>query len=231
MTLPPATLPMAPWLEDAWLSRYLQRSLSEHELEWFEAYMLDKPQLLDRVDADSDLRDALATESGVRATGGSVVDPPVESATVVPMRDAAQRRATVAQSRRSSPLAWAASILVAFGVGGFAARGLQPGSTIDGVIASPTRVVFETLRGAEAPANVYPGDPTSALVLIEIDVPADATGITFIDPSGRKTGLRPGADGFAGVLVPRSVLVKGPPSTLEYQWQGRSVRRELAIEL
>ena len=54
----PGRGPMARWLEDIWLSRYLDRQLDDGEQSWFEAYMLDKPHILHLVDADSRLRDA-----------------------------------------------------------------------------------------------------------------------------------------------------------------------------
>ncbi len=58
----PMPTPMSAWLEQAWLARYLDRQLDGDEAAWFEAYVLDKPELLTMIDADNRLRDALAAE-------------------------------------------------------------------------------------------------------------------------------------------------------------------------
>ena len=50
---------MAEWLEQAWLERYLARQLGPEESDWFEAYMLDKAELLDQVEDDTALREAI----------------------------------------------------------------------------------------------------------------------------------------------------------------------------
>lgn len=48
------------WMENAWLVRYLDRQLSDDEVAAFEAYALDKPELLALIEADTNLRDALS---------------------------------------------------------------------------------------------------------------------------------------------------------------------------
>jgi hypothetical protein len=44
---------MAAWLEQAWMERYLNRELSESESDWFEAYLLERPELLGELRADN----------------------------------------------------------------------------------------------------------------------------------------------------------------------------------
>ena len=41
----PSSVPMADWLESAWLARYLDRQLAGDEQAWFEAYLLTRPKL------------------------------------------------------------------------------------------------------------------------------------------------------------------------------------------
>ena len=53
MTPTPWPTQMTAWLEQAWLARYLDRQLSSEESTWFEAYVLDKPELLGTIEADS----------------------------------------------------------------------------------------------------------------------------------------------------------------------------------
>jgi hypothetical protein len=64
----PTTSParMNAWLEQAWLTRYLDRQLASDEATWFEAYALDKPELLAMIDADTRFRDALADDPTMR---------------------------------------------------------------------------------------------------------------------------------------------------------------------
>ncbi len=67
---------LSAWLEQAWLARYLDRQLDGAETEWFEAYALDKPELLTMIDADTRLRDALAAD----ASAGRRDAPPASAA-------------------------------------------------------------------------------------------------------------------------------------------------------
>ena len=46
-------------LELRWLSRYLNRELGGPDRDWFESYLLDKPDLLVFVEADLALREGL----------------------------------------------------------------------------------------------------------------------------------------------------------------------------
>ncbi len=94
------------------LDHYLLRAYLDGELdaaasEAFELLLLERPDLAEMVDADSALRLGLA--SAAKAAGGSAADPAAGAgANVVPLHRPA----------RWAPLAMAASLLLAVGVGG-----------------------------------------------------------------------------------------------------------------
>ncbi len=52
---------MPNWLERAWMDRYLDRELTDEERNWFEAYLLDRPQLIEELEADEAVREALTS--------------------------------------------------------------------------------------------------------------------------------------------------------------------------
>lgn len=62
----PTTTDMAPWLEQAWMERYLNRELTEDESDWFEAYLLDRPSLLPHL-----MSDRLLAEAGRKSFKGN----------------------------------------------------------------------------------------------------------------------------------------------------------------
>ena len=68
------------WLERVWLARYLDRTLDEDEIARFEAYVLDKPELLGEIDADTALRDSLAAASPQALAAGVATDATVSDA-------------------------------------------------------------------------------------------------------------------------------------------------------
>lgn len=47
---------MPHWLERAWMDRYLDRELDDGERDWFEAYLLDRPLLVEELEADEAVR-------------------------------------------------------------------------------------------------------------------------------------------------------------------------------
>ena len=51
----PTTKParMRAWLEQAWLIQYLDRQLASKETAWFEAYAMERLELLRTIDADT----------------------------------------------------------------------------------------------------------------------------------------------------------------------------------
>ena len=69
----PPTTPtrMTTWLEQVWLDSYLDRQLAGEEAQWFEAYAVERPELLVTIETDTRLRDALAAAASMRRTDTS----------------------------------------------------------------------------------------------------------------------------------------------------------------
>ena len=208
---------MASWLEQAWLHRYLDRKLDPDESEWFEVYALDKPELIAAIEADNDLRDGMA----IAGAAGSEASPSPLGRTIPRPR------------RRMTPmLAWAASAVVGVGLGWVLAMQLAPPSSNDlpDIIASPTRIVFDTMRGVEDAPQIYPGSPDSQWVLVEVGLPADAESIAqllFDEEPG--IALSVSSEGFVSFLVPRSSNVAPLTLTIRYSSDGEEESRPLTI--
>jgi hypothetical protein len=216
-TIDPAA-PMPEWLEHAWLERYLERRLDDGERAAFESYVLDKPHLLDRIEADLDLRDGLVL-AGERASApmpASLVeaDGPV-----------------IAHRPRRRPWrvpALAASIAVAFGAG-FLLHGGMGTYGDDALIADPTRIVIDSARGAPSGPRVENPESASAFVLIDALVPADAE---YVAVRGARIGerrLTVSKDGVATLLLRRDDLGRMGPLTLVIRSAGREYERPLQL--
>lgn len=212
---------MAAWLESAWLARYLDRQLDGEELAWFEAYLLDKPELLDVVEADTTLRDALAL-AGQRDVAAA---------------DGTARRAAghmPAQQRPgSSWMPLAASVLVGIGVGFAGTQLLRPEADTTPV-SNPARLVFDVMRDSgTSGTREEPGDPHSPILLLDVPIPT-GSGLgkaqVFID--GRRIEMPPpkvSSEGFVTFAVPAGWRGRGrlvlslagqlggrPPAVLEF---------------
>jgi hypothetical protein len=185
----PGSNPMARWLEDVWLGRYLDRELSDEEQTWFETYMLDKPRILELVDADTRLREGMARISEPSSTAISA--PPQQSG------------ATLRGKPRGPALAIAASLLLGLGLGT-----ILPGMRIDStaIIASPPRVVFDTMRGEGTTTLSEPGSADSKVLIVDIATPVSTPVISasaWIE--GRQTVLPTptvSSEGFVTFVVP-----------------------------
>lgn len=194
--------PMARWLEDVWLGRYLDRELSDEEQTWFETYMLDKPRILELVDVDTRLGDGLTRVSDSPAAAVSA--PPHQSG------------ATLRGKPRGPALAIAASLLLGLGLGV-----VLPGLRNDNaaIIASPPRIVFDTMRGEGTTALSEPGSIDSRVLIVDIAVPTNTpilSASAWVD--GKQTPLPTpvvSSEGFVTFVVPAD-------------WQGHA-RIELKI--
>jgi len=183
--------PMSPWLERVWLERYLERGLSAEETQSFEAYMLDKPELLEAVEADTDLRDGLV------GSAGAVEVAPADSNSAAPVSG------TSPAPRRSSS-AWipmAATLIVGIGLGLLLQRLPEVQDKAGGVIPSPTRVVFDTMRGEALEPRIEPGSPGTDAMLIEVGMPPTATNITVRIGEGPELPLVLSPDGFVSFVT------------------------------
>lgn len=185
----PGSNPMARWLEDVWLSRYLDRELSDEEQTWFETYMLDKPRILELVDADTRLGEGLVRVSDAPTTALSA--PPHQSG------------ATLRSKPRGPGLAIAASLLLGLGLG-VILPGLRNDDTA--IIASPPRIVFDTMRGEGTTALSEPGNADSRVLIVDIAAPVSTpilSASAWID--GRQTALPTptiSSEGFVTFVVP-----------------------------
>ena len=178
--------PMSPWFEQIWLERYLDGDLEEEEVAWFEAYMLDKPNLLRAVDADTALREALAA-ADLSVTVGSTPD------------DSASAPATAHRFLTRLAPALAASIV--FALAGWFGHDHLSGSTDQDVISAPTRVVFDTMRGADVSGRIESPTASVGWVIMDIAVPSDANNPQLVFETGERIDLKAGPDGFATVLL------------------------------
>jgi hypothetical protein len=238
------TRPMASWLEQAWLDRYLERRLDDAERAAFEAYLLDKPHLLDRIAADLDLRDGLALAEAREAPRRSDV-----AAT-------ASRHAAVAVAHGARRRSWrvpavAASLAVAFGAG-FLIHASRTPYPDDGVVADPTRIVVDATRGGEAGQRVdnasgasrFVVDTTrggevvqrvdnassaSRFVLVDALVPADAEYVAVRGPGLAERRLSVSKDGVASLLLRRDEIERVGALTLVVRSAGHEFERPLHL--
>jgi hypothetical protein len=191
--------PMSDWLEQAWLVRYLNRQLTAAEAAAFEAYMLDRPGLLDQVEADTALRDAVALDEAESASSmmssGAASGNPGDRSTSDQMRQPGSNGRWVLS---------AASIVFALVIGWSLPRG---SSDAERYVAAPPRVLYETTRGAaDASIDLVPGAVVGDIFIADIAVPVGATvqsasvqfeGETFELPSASVSN-----EGFVTYVLP-----------------------------
>lgn len=229
---PQRTAKIPDWLEQAWLQRYLDRELSAAENEWFEAYAIDKAALVQAIESDNALRDAMhawhAQEqlNGASSLPASVAEtPPVAYLAAAPVR---RRRAS---PRWSQPLAAAASLAVAAVFGAGVSQWLAPAS-IDGAasVNSPRRVVFDSLRGSNSTApHVEPARKTADPLLLDIAVPAQAEAVIAHFADGSTLPLVVSGDGFVSLLGSPDELRRLSPIRLAYTVNGVASERPLDL--
>lgn len=223
---------MVPWLEDAWLGRYLDHLLSEDEVAWFEQYVLDKPRLLALLDADTQLRRTIDSAGREYVMdGGQPTDAPEESDDTGEARPrgwaAAQRRnAPPSQRRALRWMALAAVLLAGVGLGRLTLRP-DPSAPL---IANPTRVVYDTLRGAATPPRIERVGDRSEYVLIEVSVPPGARDVKVHLADGSTAQLAPTADGFVRFLLLTAQLASSGSARVNYTLDGQSQSRSLSFD-
>ena len=209
---------MPGWLESAWVARYLDRQLTDDENAWFEAYVLDKPDLLEAIDVDTLLGVALTTSaSGPGASGAGANRAPSPMSSPGP-------------ADRWNWMRIAASLVVGLGVGWIGSRvAFREGADIV-PLGSPTRIVFDTLRGAADTARIENADSKSPYTIVEVSVPANATDVMWRLENETPIALRPSADGFVTVLVPSMAISRGQSGQLTYVMEGKSVSKPLTLD-
>lgn len=251
MMLPDPGARMTPWLEAAWLQRYLERRLDAEEAAWFEAYLMDKPELIDRLEADSDLRDGLAGASRGAADANGHGAPATQAVTVVSAAGAeaavdtktvakgtvasidastqVQRSQAPAQTisprrrRFANALALAASLIAGVGLGWVAHRSpSQP--DLPALMASPTRIIYDAERDERTPPRIEHADSKSPYVLIEVAVPPGAEHVRVKMENGSEQELVPSPEGFVSFLTKTG---KGDIGFVEYTIGSESRRLKL----
>ncbi|HEY6942198.1 hypothetical protein [Dokdonella sp.] len=195
---------MAAWLESAWLARYLDRQLEGEELAWFEAYLLDKPELVEAVEVDAGLRNSLS----------------VDRALFRPQRS---RRAL--EGLRKISISVTASLVLGASAGWFA-RGVGDGDA-PAIMPNPARMLFDTFRGLSVVPELDESDPQSPFVLIEVSVPPEARQVVLIAGEQSPMRLVGSSDGFVSFLVRRDAT----PSrlVLRYEINGRVIQYPLQV--
>jgi hypothetical protein len=216
---------MAPWLERAWLMRYLDRQLGSDEQAWFEGYLLDKPELLDQLEVDTALRDAIAAQRAacsLGAAGDPVAAAPGETAGRAdagfhgPGPDHAAAGADLRRRAHPQALGDSRARWLALAAGLVAGIGLMwIGTMFDhggraALVVNPPRIIFDTLRGQLTDPRLEPGDPASTVMVVEVPVPPGASAVSA-RLQGPETGIDIGPvsispDGFALLILPADAV-------------------------
>ncbi|MEO7325412.1 MAG: hypothetical protein ABIW82_11350 [Dokdonella sp.] len=235
----PTTTPMAGWLESAWLARYLDRQLSGDEAAWFEAYLLDKPELLGMVEVDNELRDglaadkdfpALADDSECAAARASDVGAPGDAGEPFKssLRGASEFAPEVSKVRRATRwLAIAASLIVGLSAGWFGQHSRRLDEKGIDIIGNPTRIVFDTMRGEVVPPKIEHAGDESDYVLIETAMPDNATDIALAVDERAPIALQVAPDGFVTALVRRNIVEYAKSMRITYKLNGTLQQRSL----
>lgn len=221
---------LASWLEDAWLERYLDRGLSDSETAWFETYLLDKPRLIAAVGTDTALRDGLrALRSDGSCNIAEMNDADAQGSVAIGSGSPASSTHNARRSTRFRPLLMAAALAVAALLGASAVRWMVPPRVAGPAIASPNRIVFDTLRGSATTPLVDRVDDTRAPLLIDIAVPMQATAVVAHFSDQSSVPLPVSADGFVSLTGARDVMLAKSPIRIAWMLDGKAQERRIDI--
>lgn len=217
---------LATWLEQTWLACYLDRQLTKDEAAWFEAYVMNKPELLAAIDVDSTLRDSLAADPQLDT--GFRVDPAVVSAKDDQLGRRLSGQVLPAAAKKRSRLARPAgailvSLLVGFAVGWFTHRYPLLETTSDGVLASPTRIVFDQIQAGSIRPRVEHINRALAYDLVQIALPPGAEKVSLKLGAGQTRELQAGPDGLVSFLLDHDALKDAVNAQVCYSWRNRHV--------
>lgn len=214
MNLPPLHLPISPWLEQAWLQRYLDRELAPEEVAWFEAYLLDKPRLLDAIEADNALRAVMHAagpdiDQALRNEAASCFEQTrVESPEPPPYAVSARRPDARSRSRLGSLMALAASFVGGLGLASVLFTEPRHAMPAEPDAEAPARLVFDLLRGGQVELREDAGDPQARLMVVDIALPLGSRIAAARAELGERRVELPAArisvEGFATYTLPRS---------------------------
>jgi hypothetical protein len=132
--------------------------------------------------------------------------------------------------RQSLPMApaIAAALLAGVGVGVIGARTDRARNPAF-VVANPTRILFETMRGENALPRVEAAADDARYVLIEIAVPRNANRIVLNMSDHSPTALVRSTDGIVAFLADRKTLAATPDANVSYVASGRTQTRPVSI--
>ena len=169
--------------------------------------------------------------TGPGGTDAGPLKPGNVNATPVPIKRIPPRSRSNVRQWRAPPtwLALAASLLLGIGVGalGRTARGTD---IAPGVITSPTRIIYDTMRGDSTPARVEHATSQSVYVLVEVAVPLGAEHVTLDIGDGKERALDRSPDGFVTFLADRNTLAAAADAHVSYLAGGRTQRRSLSLK-
>ncbi len=123
----------------------------------------------------------------------------------------------------------AVAIVVAALIGAWAARWMVPVDNAEAVIASPNRIVFDTLRGNVSAPLVHRKEDTSSPLLIDIVVPMRATNVIVYFSDQSSLPLPVSADGFVSLTGPRDAMLARSPIRIEWMLDGGAQERRVDI--
>lgn len=186
---------MPSWLENVWLERYLNRELNRDEVAAFEAYMLDKAHLLDRLEEDLGLAESLHAND--RST---LIDRPSEASP-----EPANGAIKADGGRWRFALAQAACLMLAVGSGYWLAGSK---TTRDLPSSSPPRIVFDAMRGVSSVSLSEPGRADSEIFIVEVAVPTGSKLLHATAIRAEKSESLPlpliSREGFVTFVFPKS---------------------------
>jgi hypothetical protein len=150
--------------------------------------------------------------------------------TPVPIKRIPPRSRSNLRPWRATPtwLALAASLLLGVGIG---VVGPERSTDIaPDVIASPTRIIYDTMRGDSTPARIEHATSQSPYVLVEVAVPLGADQVALDIGDGKKRALERSPDGFVTFLADRNTLAAAANAHVSYSAGGRTQTRPLSLK-
>lgn len=236
---------MAAWLESAWLARYLDRQLTSDEVAWFEAYSIDKPELLGAIEADVLLTDALIEDEKIRRSSRSRTDRK-QASKLSEAPNAISSRVGIDGTHKASKVtrphfmlankiapkwtALAASIGIGVGVGWFLKTSISTERVSAELIGNPERIVsYGRMRGEATQARIENARSMSPYVLIEVAVPEGAQDIVLTVGNAHPLALDASEDGFVTALVARRVVDGASSASVRYQLSGTVIVDSFAL--
>lgn len=203
---------MAAELERRWLDRYLNRELGTADRDWFESYLLDKPDLLVYLEADTALGDGLRSLAAQGELDALLQAPAARRTTWLPMLASG-----------------CAGVLV----GAFATLLFSlPTELVPQ--ASPPELLLKVSRSHGATTAIQGGNPGASLGVVSISLPPLATldSVQWTTRDGvvqQMAGAHINREGMLILLLPREQIA-GSSLTIDLTDEGESLRRQVSLD-